>query len=227
MSSVADSLFVAAYFCATCLLAVIFLASIVWSFIDARSRGKSGLVVAGVVALLAWPIGLIVWLLFRPRRIREIRPRFRMTPRFSLAVMLVFIAFVGVVLAVFVSTSDYHAQALIRVRRPAVLAFDQAYDYDAAVASVVGKLKSDELIRQAAREVIGNDRSDTVDDIKKRLDITNPSGSEVVSVSIRGRTFRDDKTLSMDLLNAIADICVKESTDDATRVTMIQLAIVP
>ena len=113
------------------------------------------------------------------------------------------------------------------MRRPAVQAYHQAYDYEASLASVVEKLKSDELIRQAAREVIGNDRSDTVDDIKKRLDITNPSGSEVVSVSIRGRTFRDDKTLSMDLLNAIAEICVKESTDDATRVTMIQQAIVP
>ncbi len=48
------------------LLGLLFVASIAWAFWDARSRGKSGCLVALLVALLAWPISLIVWLVFRP-----------------------------------------------------------------------------------------------------------------------------------------------------------------
>lgn len=40
--------------------------SIVWSYSDAESRGKSGCLVAILVALFSWPFGLIAWVLFRP-----------------------------------------------------------------------------------------------------------------------------------------------------------------
>ena len=46
----------------------VYIASIVWAFGDAKSRGKSGCLVAILVAVLSWPIGLIVWLVFRPDR---------------------------------------------------------------------------------------------------------------------------------------------------------------
>lgn len=39
--------------------------SIVWSYRDAERRGVSGILVALMVALLSWPIGLIVWLVIR------------------------------------------------------------------------------------------------------------------------------------------------------------------
>lgn len=39
--------------------------SIVWSYKDAERRGKSGILVALMVALLSWPIGLIIWLIIR------------------------------------------------------------------------------------------------------------------------------------------------------------------
>ena len=42
--------------------------SIVWAYRDAERRGKEGVWVAVLVALLAWPLGLIVWLLVRPQR---------------------------------------------------------------------------------------------------------------------------------------------------------------
>lgn len=44
----------------------LYLYSIVWSYNDAESRGKSGCLVALLVALLSWPIGLIVWVVLRP-----------------------------------------------------------------------------------------------------------------------------------------------------------------
>lgn len=42
--------------------------SLFWSYGDARARGKSGLRVALLVALLKWPVGLLMWLFFRPNR---------------------------------------------------------------------------------------------------------------------------------------------------------------
>lgn len=40
--------------------------SIAWACRDARRRGKSGLDVALMVALLVWPLGLLLWVVFRP-----------------------------------------------------------------------------------------------------------------------------------------------------------------
>ena len=52
------------------LLALVVLAlyiwSIIWAYNDAERRGKSGVLVAILVALLSWPLGLLLWLLFRP-----------------------------------------------------------------------------------------------------------------------------------------------------------------
>ena len=41
---------------------VLYVGSILWSLGDAQRRGKSGCLVALVVAILFWPIGLIVGL---------------------------------------------------------------------------------------------------------------------------------------------------------------------
>ena len=40
--------------------------SIIWAYGDAESRGKSGCLVALLVFLLTWPVGLIIWMLIRP-----------------------------------------------------------------------------------------------------------------------------------------------------------------
>ena len=52
------------------ILALAFLAvyvySVVWAYSDAEQRGKSGCLVALLVFLLTWPVGLIIWLLIRP-----------------------------------------------------------------------------------------------------------------------------------------------------------------
>ena len=47
-------------------LLILYVWSIVWAYRDAISRGKPGWLVALMVALLSWPIGLLVWLVFRP-----------------------------------------------------------------------------------------------------------------------------------------------------------------
>ncbi|RMH01308.1 MAG: hypothetical protein D6706_02015 [Chloroflexi bacterium] len=46
----------------------LYVSSIIWAFFDARSRGKSGCLVALLVMFLSWPLGLIAWLIFRPNR---------------------------------------------------------------------------------------------------------------------------------------------------------------
>jgi Na+-driven multidrug efflux pump len=48
-------------------LCVVYVVSLVWIYRDAERRGKSGILVALLVALISWPIGLIVWLLVRDK----------------------------------------------------------------------------------------------------------------------------------------------------------------
>lgn len=43
-----------------------YLWSIFWAYADANARSKSGCLVAVLVALLSWPLGLILWIVFRP-----------------------------------------------------------------------------------------------------------------------------------------------------------------
>jgi hypothetical protein len=48
-------------------LAIGFIYSVIWGAVDARRRGKSGVLVALLILLLhPWPLGLVLWLLLRP-----------------------------------------------------------------------------------------------------------------------------------------------------------------
>ena len=47
-------------------LLVFYIWSVVWAYKDANRRDKPGWLVAVLVALLSWPLGLVLWLLFRP-----------------------------------------------------------------------------------------------------------------------------------------------------------------
>jgi len=49
--------------------------SIIWVYSDAENRGNSGCLVALLVMLLGWPIGLIAWIAFRPRETESERAR--------------------------------------------------------------------------------------------------------------------------------------------------------
>ena len=44
----------------------IYVASLVWVFRDAERRGSSGILVTIMVAIIAWPLGLIIWWFVRP-----------------------------------------------------------------------------------------------------------------------------------------------------------------
>ena len=45
----------------------LFAFSLVWAYRDAESRGKSGLLVILMIALMGWLPGLLVWYLLRPQ----------------------------------------------------------------------------------------------------------------------------------------------------------------
>ena len=51
---------------ASAVILTLFVYSIVWAYRDAEARGKPGILVGLVVALVQWPGGLILWLVFRP-----------------------------------------------------------------------------------------------------------------------------------------------------------------
>jgi len=61
-------------FVALLALLAIYPASIVWAYRDARSRGKSGMALALLVALspflafIAWPLSMLAWIVFRPEK---------------------------------------------------------------------------------------------------------------------------------------------------------------
>ena len=46
----------------------LFIWSIVWAYSDAEQRGKPGCAVALLVFLVSWPIGLLLWIVFRPEQ---------------------------------------------------------------------------------------------------------------------------------------------------------------
>lgn len=48
------------------LVLVLYIWSIVWAYNDGERRGKPGWLVALLVALVSWPLSLLIWLLFRP-----------------------------------------------------------------------------------------------------------------------------------------------------------------
>ncbi|WP_018477578.1 hypothetical protein [Pontibacter roseus] len=55
-----------------CLVVLVFYVwSVVWAYMDARRRGKPGWLVALVVLLMVWPVGLLLWLLLRPQSQRH------------------------------------------------------------------------------------------------------------------------------------------------------------
>lgn len=49
------------------LVAVIFIASTVWVYKDAKKRGMNGTIVALLVALIGWPLSILVYLVLRPK----------------------------------------------------------------------------------------------------------------------------------------------------------------
>jgi hypothetical protein len=53
--------------------AVLMIANVVWGFRDGRRRGRSGILVAMLV-LWTFPMGVLLWLLFRPEIVEEQEP---------------------------------------------------------------------------------------------------------------------------------------------------------
>lgn len=48
-------------------LFILYVGSIVWAYNDAEKHGKPGCLVALLVLLATWPVGLIIWLIIRPQ----------------------------------------------------------------------------------------------------------------------------------------------------------------
>ena len=57
--------------------AVLLIANVIWAYRDARERGRSGILVGLLVLLIPFPLGVIVWLIFRPRMAFAITPEER------------------------------------------------------------------------------------------------------------------------------------------------------
>ena len=49
-------------------LAALFIWSLYWTYKDAKARDKQPLLVVALVALLNWPVSLLLWLVIRPNK---------------------------------------------------------------------------------------------------------------------------------------------------------------
>lgn len=45
---------------------ILYIWSIIWAYRDAERRRRPGILIAILVAFLAWPLGLILWFIIRP-----------------------------------------------------------------------------------------------------------------------------------------------------------------
>jgi hypothetical protein len=52
-------------------LLILYVWSIIWAYKDAEARGGTGILVALLVALLSWPLGLLIWVIFRPKEAED------------------------------------------------------------------------------------------------------------------------------------------------------------
>ena len=47
---------------------ILYIWSIIWAYGDAEARGKPGILVALMIAILSWPGSLLLWIIFRPEK---------------------------------------------------------------------------------------------------------------------------------------------------------------
>lgn len=71
LNAIIDSIGYALFNIAIILIIVLYVWSIVWAYKDAEKRGKSGCLVALLVFFVTFPIGFIIWLVFRPDKKRS------------------------------------------------------------------------------------------------------------------------------------------------------------
>ncbi|MEO6846325.1 MAG: hypothetical protein ABI443_03135 [Chthoniobacterales bacterium] len=55
------------------IVVIFYFTSLYWAYDDARKRGRNSIKVLLLVAILAWPLSIIVWLFMRPRTKRKRR----------------------------------------------------------------------------------------------------------------------------------------------------------
>jgi cbb3-type cytochrome oxidase subunit 3 len=61
-------------FLALCVMLPVFIViiwSVIWAYKDGNERGKPGWLVALMVFFVHWPVGLLIWFVFRPEKVTE------------------------------------------------------------------------------------------------------------------------------------------------------------
>lgn len=53
---------------ALAIYALIYIGSLSWLYHDVKDRGGPALVIVLLVAFFAWPLGLLIWWIFRPKK---------------------------------------------------------------------------------------------------------------------------------------------------------------
>ncbi len=148
----------------------------------------------------------------------------KVTRRFSLATLLLAILVIAIGLSIYVSTAQFDVFALIRVSHRVDVPISRNYDYRQIQFSVIETLQSESVIRSAVQ---GATKSDIpVSELRRRLEVHVVGFSQVVSVSLRGRKFRDNKNIFMAIVEGMVKHGIAAYENEETELTVVQHAAV-
>ena len=141
--------------------------------------------------------------------------------RFTLNTIFVFVAVVACGLVAFVSKTEFKVVALVRVRHRANTPISRNFDFRGKQKKVVETLLSEEVLKTAVTKTIGD--ASQIEAIRKRLDVRRVGYTEIVSVTLRGRLFRDSKSKFVTIVQELLNEGLQRGEDVETELTVVQI----
>lgn len=189
-------------------LVTVFVMSLSWVWRDAATRGKPGFGIAAIAGL-SWPLGLLLWVAFRPRRI----PGYSAAAifRFSIGSILALTAAFALIFLAIAQNCEYRTFAVVRVSPE--MATGEAADYMVLKESVVRALRSKEIIDRAVLEMEGKPHEATSDYLMRNLKVTADE-SELITLRLNGG--RSD---GEDYLGRIVDVYLRDASSAGQMLT--------
>ena len=134
--------------------------------------------------------------------------------------MFVLLAIVAIASTIYATRSEFHVVALLRVRPHSPTVNPSGMDYRNQQKWVADVLLSRSVLETALKNAKLKPRS--TEFIQSRLEARHLGSTEVVSVMLRGRRFRDRPDDFDAILEELLKVAIKKSTDMKIDVVVVQ-----
>ncbi|MCA9148455.1 MAG: hypothetical protein KDA92_04110 [Planctomycetales bacterium] len=178
-----------------------YLLSIWWAYDDARRRGQPEIFAALLVALVFWPLGLILWRLIRPKRLAALPPRPKRSLRVSLATMFIFTTIIAFAVNLYANNQTFEVICMLRLHRVP----GQVIPHEVNKQQVVADLRSETLWRSAVEAQFGAATPRLTARILDGLEVNTANKSEVIMLVVTGRRYRDDINAYQTIMNRVVN----------------------